>query len=124
VQRNTFWTMPWQHWALLYSKMYDKYALVFNTMQIIVGQVKDNWKGAHLNGNSSLHVVDRFSISLQVKRRTVEVTDRIWPSIIISATLPRLQLHFNEEKVVTLKYMVVKLIGPEGRRTCNTDYRG
>ena len=60
--------------ALLYSKMY-KYALDFNNMQIIVGQVKDNWKGAHLKGNSSLHRVDRFSISFQVERRTVETTD-------------------------------------------------
>ena len=97
--------------ALLYSKMYDKYALDFNNMQIIVGQVKDNWKGAHMKGNSSLHVVDRFSISLQVERRTVETTDPAWPSIIISATLPRLQLHFNEEKVVTLKHMVARLLG-------------
>jgi hypothetical protein len=33
------------------------YAVDFNNMQIIVGQVK----GAHLKGISSLHVVDRFS---------------------------------------------------------------
>ena len=39
--------------ALLYSKMYDKYSLDFNNMQIIVGQVEDNWKGTHLKGNSS-----------------------------------------------------------------------
>ena len=55
-----------------YSKMYD---FDFNNMQIIVGQVKDNWKGAILKGNSSLHRVDRFSISFQVERRTVETTD-------------------------------------------------
>ena len=61
--------------AFLYSKMYNKYALDFNNMQIIVGQVKDNWKGAILKGNSSLHRVDRFSISFQVERRTVETTD-------------------------------------------------
>ena len=30
--------------ALLYSKMYNKYALDFNNKQIIVGQFKDNWK--------------------------------------------------------------------------------
>ena len=55
-------------------------------MQFIVGQVKDNWKGAHLKGSSSLHMVDKFSISLQVERKTVETTDPAWPSIIISAT--------------------------------------
>jgi vacuolar protein sorting-associated protein 13D len=77
-----------------HSKTYDKYAMDFNNMQIIVGQVKDNRKGADLTGNPSLHVVDRFSISLQIERRTVENTDPpAWPSIIISVTLPRLQLH-------------------------------
>ena len=34
------------------------------------------------------------------------------PSIIISATLPRFQLHFNVERVVTLKHMVDRLMGP------------
>jgi vacuolar protein sorting-associated protein 13D len=102
--------------------MQDKYALDFNNMQIIVGQIKDNWKGAHLKGSSSLHLVDRFSISLQVERRTVETADPAWPSIIISATLPRLQLHFNEEKVVTLKHMVARLLGPDygGRKEAMT----
>ena len=45
--------------------------------------------------------------------RTVETTDPVWPSIIISATLSWLQLHFNEEKVVTLKHMVARLVGPD-----------
>ena len=89
-------------------------------MQIIVGQVKDNWKGAHLKGNSSLHVVDRFSICLQVERRTVETADHAWPSIIIFATIPMLQLH--EEKVVTLKHVVARLLGPDygGRKKAMT----
>ena len=99
--------------ALLYSKMYDKFAVDFNNMQIIVGRVKDNWKGAHLKGSSSLHVVDRFSISLRVERRTVETSDPAWPSVVVAATLPRLQLHFNEEKVVTLKHMVARMLGPD-----------
>ena len=99
--------------TLLYNKMYDKFAVDFNNMQIIVGRVKDNWKSAHLKGNSSLHVVDRFSISLRVERRTVETTDPAWPSVVVAATLPRLQLHFNEDKVVTLKHMVARALGPD-----------
>ena len=31
--------------TLLHNKMYDKYAVDFNNMQIIVARVKDNWKG-------------------------------------------------------------------------------
>ena len=48
--------------------------------------------------------------------RTLETADPAWTSIIISATLPRLQLLFNEEKVVPLKHMVARLLG--------LDYRG
>ena len=43
----------------------------------------------------------------------METAHPAWPSSIISATLPRLQLHFNEEKVVTLKHMVARLVGPD-----------
>jgi vacuolar protein sorting-associated protein 13D len=69
----------------LLKEMFDKYAVDLNYMQ-----VKDNSKGAHLKGNSSPHMVDRFSISLSVER-TVETTDTAWPSDVISVTLQRLQ---------------------------------
>ena len=45
----------------------------------------------------------------------VVTNDHAWPSFIISAFLPRLQLHFIE-KVITLKPMVTRLLG--------TDYGG
>ena len=71
-----------------------------------------------LKGTSSLHVADRFSIALRVERRTVETADPAWPSLVVAATLPRLQLHVNEEKVVTLRHMVARLLGPDyGGRT-------
>ena len=97
----------------LHSAMYDTYSLDLNNMQIIVGCVKDNWRGAHLKGNSSLHMVDKFSISLNVERRTVETTDPAWPGLIVSGTLPGLRLHFNEDKLVTLKHVVARLLGPQ-----------
>ena len=98
---------------LLHGAMYDTYNVDLNNMQIIVGCVKDNWRGAHLKGNSSLHMVDRFSISLNVERRTVETSDPAWPSVLVSGTLPGLRLHFNEDKLVTLKHVLVRLLGAE-----------
>ena len=68
---------------------------------------------AHSKGMSSLHVVDRFSISLQLERRTLETTDPAWPSVAISGNLPRLNIHFNEEKLQTIKHYLERLIGPE-----------
>ena len=58
-------------------------------------------------------MVDRFSISLNIDRRTVETADPAWPSLIVSGTLPSLRLHFNEEKLVTLKHVLVRMLGPE-----------
>ena len=98
---------------LLHGAIYDTYNVDLNNMQIIVGCVKDNWRSAHLRGSSSLHMVDRFSISLNVERRTVDTTDPAWPSILVSGTLPSLRLHFNEDKMVTLKHFLVRMLGAE-----------
>ena len=63
-----------------------------------------------------------FFISLQAEKRTVVTTGPAWPNIIISTPLPRLQLHFNKVKLVTLKHMVVRLLGQdyEGRKEAMT----
>ena len=39
--------------------------------------------------------------------------DPSWPRVVVSGNLPRLQLHFNEEKVFTLKHFVNRLLCPE-----------
>ena len=50
---------------------------------------------------------------LRVERRTVETADPAWPSLVVTATLPRLQL-----KMVTLQHKVARLLGPDyGGRT-------
>lgn len=43
------------------------YKIELNELQVLLGRMKDNWKFAHLKGTSSLHVLDRFNISLQVR---------------------------------------------------------
>ena len=90
--------------------MYDTYNVDLNN---IVGCVKNNRRGAHLKGNSSLYMVDGFSISLNIERRTVETNELAWPILLVSGTLPGLRLHFNEDKLVTLKHVLVRLLGPE-----------
>jgi len=41
----------------------------------MVGRVKDNWKVLYHKGTSLLHVVDKFSISLQFDRYTLMLID-------------------------------------------------
>ncbi|XP_054285267.1 intermembrane lipid transfer protein VPS13D-like [Macrosteles quadrilineatus] len=83
----------------IHHKLYDRYSVDLNELQILVGRVKDNWKFAHLKGTSALHVLDRFSISLQMERRIVYTTDPQFPSLTIAGNLPKLVVHLNEQKI-------------------------
>ena len=96
---------------LLQQKMYDRYKASMNGMQVILGKVKDNWRHAHLKGVSSLHVLDKFSITLQLDRRVVQTADPNWPSLVVAGTLPKLNVHVNEDKVFALERMTSLLIG-------------
>ena len=37
-------------------------------MQVLMGRLQDNWRHAYARGSSVMHIVDRFSISLQLER--------------------------------------------------------
>lgn len=51
----------------LHSMLYERYVVELGEMQVLVGRVRDSWKFAQLKGTSSLHVLDRFNISMQVQ---------------------------------------------------------
>ena len=91
--------------------MYDRYTISLSDMQVIVGRVKDNWKHAHVKGNSQLHILDKFSIALNFERRVVNTNDPNLPSIVVAGQLPKLVVHVNEDKVHTLERMTRLLIG-------------
>jgi len=47
---------------------WTRYLLSLSDLQVMVGRVRDNWKVSYHKGTSLLHVVDKFSISLQFDR--------------------------------------------------------
>lgn len=98
-------------WSL-HHRLYDRYTVEFGDLQILVGKVKDNWKYAHLKGTSTLHVLDRFNISLQIERRVVFTRDPQFPSLTVSGNLPKLVVHVNESKIQALRTMVDIISGP------------
>ena len=55
-----------------------------------------------------MHVVDKFSISLQFERRLLYTSDPQWPKATLSGTLPSLVLHVNEQKVHHISNTLVK----------------
>uniref|UniRef100_A0A8D8TRY9 Vacuolar protein sorting-associated protein 13D n=1 Tax=Cacopsylla melanoneura TaxID=428564 RepID=A0A8D8TRY9_9HEMI len=90
----------------LLDRLYDRYVMELNDLQILVGKVRDNWKFAQSKGSSALHVLDRFNISLQIDRRIMYTTDPQFPSLSISGNLPKLTVHVNESKIVSLRTML------------------
>ncbi|KAJ6645642.1 Vacuolar protein sorting-associated protein 13D [Pseudolycoriella hygida] len=86
----------------LHHKLYDSYMLNLTDLQVLVCKSKERWAFASLKGSSSLHVLDRFNISLQMERRVVYTLDPQYPSLTMSGSLPKLVVHVNEHKIAAL----------------------
>ncbi|XP_077510398.1 vacuolar protein sorting 13D isoform X2 [Amblyomma americanum] len=95
--------------ADIYDHMYKKYTLNLQDMQVLIGTSKDSWKFAQSKGTSRMHVLDRFSISIQVERRLLATDDPHWPSVILNMKLPRLIAHVNEQKVHAMHMCLSRL---------------
>lgn len=95
----------------LHDKLYDTYSLNLTDMQVLVCKQRERWSFASAKGSSPLHVLDRFSISLQVERRVVLTHDPQFPSLTVSGSLPKLVAHINEHKVAALLLVLNTLSG-------------
>lgn len=87
----------------LYKKLYDQYSIDLVDLQILVVRAKDNWKYVRTRGMSTLHLLERFNISLQIERRVFVTSDPNFPSVTVSGNLPRLVVHVNEYKVGAMR---------------------
>lgn len=83
----------------LHEKIYDRYNLDLTDLQVIVCKAKDKLSFVTSKGTSTLHLLDRFSIALQVERRIVHTIDPKYPSLTLSGTLPKLIVHVSEPKI-------------------------
>lgn len=90
----------------LYKKIYDRYNINLTDLQILVCKGKERWNYASSKGTSNLHVLDRFSISLQLERRIVHTNDPQYPSLTLCGTLPKLNVHINESKIGSIINMI------------------
>ncbi|XP_071113916.1 intermembrane lipid transfer protein VPS13D-like [Haliotis cracherodii] len=79
--------------------LYERYKLDLTDMQVLLGRPQDNWRHAYLRGNSRMHILDKFSISLQLERRLIVTADPQWAKMKLSGTLPSLTFHLNERKI-------------------------
>lgn len=90
----------------LHHKLYDSYSMNLTDMQVLVCKSKERWSFASAKGSSTLHLLDRFSISLQFERRVVLTLDPQYPSLTMSGSLPKLVAHVNEHKIAAITQML------------------
>ena len=55
-----------------------RYKIELTEMQVLMGRLHDNWRHAYARGTSQMHIVDRFSISLQLERLVFCVAPGLW----------------------------------------------
>ena len=94
----------------LQKKMYDRFSLNFSDLQVLVGRVRDNWRQALAKGSSSMHVLDRFTITLQLERRRLASLDPEWPLVQLTGNLSHLMVHVSEQKVHALRTLATRLL--------------
>lgn len=84
--------------------LYERYLLDLSEMQVLVGRLKDNWHFGLSRGFGPMHVINQFSISLQMQRRlhSFVTYDPKFPHIWIEGTLPKLSVFLNEYKLSAL----------------------
>ncbi|XP_019397092.1 PREDICTED: vacuolar protein sorting-associated protein 13D isoform X2 [Crocodylus porosus] len=102
---------------LMSKKMYERYTLSFMDLQIMVGQVKDNWKHVQDSDVGPTHVVEKFNVHLQLERRLIYTSDPKYPGAVLSGNLPDLKIHINEDKISALKNCFTRLSTSENKST-------
>lgn len=98
----------------LIDRMYERYTLNLSDIQMVVCNVKDNWSEVANRPfvTSDVHVVDKFTITIQMERRLLFTADPQYPAVTLSAQLPNLVLHINEHKLLALTKCLKQLSRP------------
>ncbi|GFR72193.1 vacuolar protein sorting-associated protein 13D [Elysia marginata] len=96
--------------------LYEKYHIGLTEMQVLLGRLQDNWRHAYSRGTSLMHIVDRFSISVQLDRRLIVTSDTQWPTAKLSGNLPSLTFHLNERKIQGIQKCLDNFLEPAPTR--------
>ena len=83
------------------KSLYQGYILEISDVQLLASREEDNWKFALFKGSGPLHVLNRFSLKLQLERRMTAFSAGL-PRIILSGSLPQLSAFLDESKVSCL----------------------
>ena len=66
-------------------EMKNQYNYLLKNQKILVGNHVDAWRAAASAGKSSMHIVERFNVSLGLERRALDmVADAKYPFAMLS----------------------------------------
>lgn len=84
--------------SAFHKKIYDKYLINLTDLQVIVCKNRER-NHACTKHSSNFHLLEKFSISLELERRVIYTTDPDYPSLTLYGTLPKIVAHVNEQKL-------------------------
>eukprot|EP00794_Sanderia_malayensis_P015340 gene15340-16917_t len=93
----------------LKERFYERYKLEFANLQVIVCRANDDWSKLTMKKTSSYHIVDSFTILLNMERRQAFTSDPNWPAVTFSGSLPNLMVHIDEKKIKVLLKCIQQL---------------
>lgn len=82
----------------LHSEIYDKYIINLTELQVLVCKNRE-YGYACSKTSSSFHLLDKFNISIQLERRTINTSDPDYPSLTLFGNLQKIVAHINEQKI-------------------------
>ena len=75
--------------------IFYRYSLQLSEIQVLISHTGSSWQSALIAGRSSLHLLDQFSLLVQIERQSIIDKARL----NILANLPLLHFHVDEQKV-------------------------
>ncbi|XP_053954772.1 intermembrane lipid transfer protein Vps13D [Anastrepha ludens] len=84
--------------SAFHRKIYDKYSINLTDMQVIVCKNRER-NHACSKHSSTYHLLEKFSICLELERRVIYTIDPDYPSLTLYGTLPKIVAHINEQKL-------------------------
>lgn len=91
------------------QKLYQRYQVDILDVQLLVDTNGKDWNYALHKGSGPLHVLNKFSLSFELRRRVSSVIADM-PRVIISGNLPQLLVYLNECKLISLAQLLNELV--------------
>ena len=82
--------------------LYKRYRLILSDIQVFAGSRSDNWAETFLRSQSSLSLLERFSVRLSLDRSLISAKILEEPNVMVQGSVSEIRLRFSQEKIVAV----------------------